>query len=526
MLGLEAVVIVGIAILVSYVAARRFRVAAPIMLLVSGVLIGLIPQLRTAALPPELVLLVRLPVLLYWESLTTSMREIRANLTAIAVLATVLVAATAAGAAVVGHALGLAWGPAWVLGAAVAPTDATATAALGRLFPSRQVTILRAESLINDGTALVIYGVAVGVTVGEQTLTLGSVTWQILVAYGGGALVGALVALINSWLRRRLQEALLGNLVMLLAPFGAYMLAELIDASGVIAVVISGLIMSQVAPRIIRAQHRTQALAFWPLFTFIINAALFVFVGIELHQVGRTFTGPQLTSALTMMAAVSAAVIAIRVLFVFGSAIIGTVANRLRNRHHDRSGSRETWLNSLAGFRGAISIAVALSIPDTIADGTVFPSRNLIIFVTAGFVVVTLVGQALLVQLIARPSVDRDDAREHDEAVVSAFRAARAALPSLAERLKTSSAALEWLRQEYDTYLGAALARTSNETNDTVVRDREDYVRLSLELIAHRRDTVIQLRDAGTIDDAALRQLQANLDAEEIRLTEQPPTEE
>ncbi|CAM5645963.1 hypothetical protein SPURM210S_01829 [Streptomyces purpurascens] len=170
MLGLELVVLLGAAVLAGQVVAQRLSVAPPVVLLVVGAL-GLVPAVRQTQLPPEVVLLLFLPVLLYWESLTTSMREIRTNLRGIVLLSTVLVILTAWAVAVAGHALGLPWGPAWALGAAVAPTDATAVV-LARSLPRRQVTVLRAESLVNDGTALVIFGLAVGLTVGEEDLTL------------------------------------------------------------------------------------------------------------------------------------------------------------------------------------------------------------------------------------------------------------------------------------------------------------------------------------------------------------------
>jgi CPA1 family monovalent cation:H+ antiporter len=153
-LGLELVIALGLAVLVGNSLARRYRVAPPVLLLAAGVLLGFVPALRAVELPSDVVLLLFLPVLLYWESLTTSLREIRFNLRGILLLSTVLVIVAAGAAAAIAHALGVPWAPAWVLGAAVAPTDATAVGVVERLLPRRQVTVLRAESLINDGTAL------------------------------------------------------------------------------------------------------------------------------------------------------------------------------------------------------------------------------------------------------------------------------------------------------------------------------------------------------------------------------------
>src|SRR5512144_1521031 len=177
--------------LVCSVVARRFRVAPPVLLLAGGALLGFVPALRQVHLPSEAVLLLFLPALLYWESLTTSLREIRNNLRVVVLMSTALVLVTAWAVAAAAHGLGLPWGPAWVLGAAVAPTDATAVAVLARVLPRRTVTVLRAENLVNDGTALVIYALAVGVTVGEEHLSVLHVSWLFLWAYGGGAVAGA-----------------------------------------------------------------------------------------------------------------------------------------------------------------------------------------------------------------------------------------------------------------------------------------------------------------------------------------------
>src|SRR3954454_24374073 len=205
MLGLELIVVLGATLLLAGLVARRTRVAPPIVLLVCGALLGFVPALREVHLPPEAMLLIFLPALLYWESLTTSLREIRSNLRAIVLLSTLLVIATAAAVAAVGHGLGLPWGPAWVLGAALAPTDATAVGVLARALPRRTVTTLRAESLINDGTALVVYGLAIGVTAGEEHLGLLNVSGLFLLSYVGGALAGAVVAFIAVQIRRPLD---------------------------------------------------------------------------------------------------------------------------------------------------------------------------------------------------------------------------------------------------------------------------------------------------------------------------------
>jgi CPA1 family monovalent cation:H+ antiporter len=522
LLGLELVVLLGAAVLVGNVLGQRFGVAPPVVLLFVGALLGLVPVVRQTQLPPEVVLLLFLPVLLYWESLTTSSREIRSNLRGIVLLSTVLVILTAWAVAVAGHALGLPWGPAWVLGAAVAPTDATAVGALAGALPRRQVTVLRAESLVNDGTALVIYGLAVGLTVGEEHLTLPHVGALFLLAYGGGAAVGVAVAWVNMNLRRRLEDPLLGNLVMILAPFTAYLLAELIHASGVLAVVVSGLIMAQVAPTLIRADHRRQALAFWPLATFIINGALFVLVGVELQYALRQMSRLDLRDAVIAVGVVSVVLVAVRFAFLFASAYLIRAIDRRPQQRLRRISNRARTVSAFAGFRGAVSLAVALSVPETLESGAPFPGRPFIVFVTSGVIVVTLVVQGLLLPGVVRwARLPRDTSVEEEEILAerTATEEAVKALPELAAGLGTTPKVAEWLRQEYEAHLAAVRARGSGSDGDPALLHNRHYTELRLALIAHKRATVVRLRDEQRIDDTVLRRLQTALDHEEVRLS-------
>jgi monovalent cation/hydrogen antiporter len=402
MLGLELVVILGAAVLACTVIGQRFRMAPPVLLLVSGALLGFVPSLREIHLPPEVVLLLLLPVLLYWESLTTSLREIRSNLRGIVLMSTTLVIATAGAVAVAAHTIGLPWGPAWVLGAAVAPTDATAVGALARALPHRNVTLLRAESLINDGTALVIYGLAVGITVGEEQLSLPHISWLFLLAYAGGAAAGGVTAWLGVQVRRRLDEALLGNVVTILTPFTAFLLAETIHASGVLAVVASSLLMSQIGPRVVRAETRRQGEAFWSLSTFLLNGTLFVLVGLELQSAVRGLTGVDLALGLIAVGVVSAAVVGMRFVFLFAATYVIRLLDRRPQQRLRRVSNRARVVSGVAGFRGAVSLAAALAVPELVASGGPFPGRDMIIFVTSGVIVVTLVVQGLLLPGVVR----------------------------------------------------------------------------------------------------------------------------
>ncbi|WP_214323958.1 Na+/H+ antiporter [Nonomuraea sediminis] len=524
MLGLELVVILGAAVLAGNVLARRLRVAPPVLLLLTGVLLGFVPALYGVQLPPEVVLLLFLPPLLYWGSLTTSLREIRTNLRGVILTGTVLVIVTAAAAAAAARALGMPWGPAWVLGAVVAPTDATAVGALARILPRRDLTLLRAESLINDGTALVIYGLAVGVTVGEEQFSLGRVGWLFLLAYAGGAAAGAVVAWLGLWVRGRLTDPVLATVAMLLIPFVAFLLAEAIHASGVVAVVVCGLIMSQSGPRVSRAEGRLQTQAFYTVTTFLLNGSLFVLIGLELHPALRGLTSLALTRALIDVGVVFAVLVGVRFAFLFASASAARLLDRRSQRRPLRESYRARAVSAVAGFRGAVSLAAAIAVPNTIASGAPFPYRDTIIFVTAGVVVMTLVLKGIMFPIVVRWARLPHDTEVRDErrlAETLATEEALDALPELAAELDTDPAAAERLRHEYETHLLIVRA-DGTEVEPAVQRDR-DYTALRLALLARKRAVILRLRDEHRIDDTVLRQLQAALDMEEIRLSRRHP---
>lgn len=528
MLGLELVVILGVAVLASGIVARRLRVAPPILLLGCGALLGFVPALREVYLPPEAVLLLFLPALLYWESLTTSLREIRRDLRGIVLLGTVLVIVTACAVAVAVHALGMPWGPAWVLGAAVAPTDATAVGVLARVLPRRNLTLLRAESLVNDGTALVVYALAVGITVGQSQLGVAHIGWLFLVSYCGGAIAGAIIAWLGVRVRRFLGDPLLENVVMILIPFSAFLLAEAVGASGVLSVVVCGLIMSQAGPRVGGADMRLRAQAFWSLSTFLLNGSLFILIGLESHAAVRGLTSVALPRALAAVGVVSVVLLATRFAFLFASAYLIRLIDRRPQQRLRRISDRARVVSGLAGFRGAVSLAAALAVPELISSGRPFPDRDMIVFVTAGVIVVTLVLQGLLLPGVVRwARLPRDTAvaRERRLADTLAAEDAFAALPHIAAQLGTDPDVVDRMRREYQQHLRIRHANDSDDgtvessVEEPAVRHDQHYTALRLALLARKRATVVRLRDERRIDDTVLREVQAKLDIEEVRLS-------
>ena len=528
MLGLELLVVIGVITLVSKVLSRRIGVAQPLLLVAFGVLLGLVPLFRDIELAPEVVLFLFLPAILYWESLTTSLREIRSNLRSIALMSTLLVVATAAAVAVLAHSMGLGWGPAWVLGAAVAPTDATAMTSFTHSLPRRNVTILRAESLVNDGTALVLWSLAVGFTVGDADVSFGAVTITFLFAYLAAAGIGALVAWLAILVRRRLQDAITQNIAMLLTPFIAYLLAELVHASGVLAVVVAGLILSQAGPRVGVAEGRRQSDAFWSFSTFLLNASLFVLVGIELPRSVGELATRDLGMGLVAIVAVTLVIVGVRIAFQFASAYLIRAIDRRPEQRARRLSNRWRIVSGLSGFRGAVSLAAALAVPATIGSGTPFPHRDFIVFVTTGVIIVTLVVQGLVLPAVVRwAQLPEDESVGHELrlAETNATRAALDELPQLVRRLGVDQEIAERVQNEFEEHLELLEAEDeSRDGEEAVERSRQD-TELRLALLHCKREEVVRLRDEGEIDDIVLRDVQRRLDVEEVRLTGREPGE-
>lgn len=525
MLGPELVVALGLAIAVTAAVADRIRIAPPVLLLVIGALLAFVPTFGRVELPADAVLLLFLPALLYWESLTTSLREIRKNLRGIVLMGTVLVVVTAGVVATLLHLLGMPWGPAWVLGAAVAPTDATAVGVLTRMLPRRNVTVLRAESLVNDGTTLVVYGIAVAVTVGTQELTFWSVSGMLVLSYVGGVAAGLLAAWLGSLVLRRVDTVVLENLVTLLVPFAAFLGAEAIGASGVLAVVAAGIVVSQVAPKLDRAETRQQVRAFWSFLTYLLNGALFVLVGIEAMVAARALEARELWTGIGLVLAVSVVLVLVR--FAFEGTIGGTVWLVTRRFGGEpREGRRDRLVSGFAGFRGAVSLAMAVAVPRTLESGGAFPDRDLIVFVTAGVVVVTIVGEALVLPAVLRRAAlpeDESVGEERRYAERTAVEEALDALPRLARKAGADRATIDRVRRDLEAHLDVIQAREEDDEDHPTLQRHDATVALELALVRHKAATLLRLRDDDEIDDVVLRQVRAGYDAEEARLEGSTP---
>ena len=503
MLGPLVIVVLGITVLVGTTLGRRYRVAPPVILLCSGALLGLVPGLADVELDPDVVLLLFLPAILYWESLNTSFREIRANLRVIVLSSVVLVIVTMVAVSFAARALGVDERAAWVLGAVLAPTDAAAIAGLAKQMPRRTLTTLRAESLINDGTALVLFGVAV--------------------SYAGGIAAGLAVSGLVVLVRRHLDDPLREGGLSVLTPFMAFLLAELVHVSGVVAVVVAGLVLTYAGPRVIRARSRTQAFAFWDLATFLLNGGLFVLVGLQFHRAAENLDSTSLTDALMIALAITGVVIVTRLLWVHLVAFVIRAVDRRAVQRARRVSWQQRTASGWAGFRGAVSLATALAVPTTVLSGAAFPDRDLLVFVTSVVILLTIVVQGTTLPAVVRWARLPEDTGRVEELHLARTRAAQAgldALPQVAAELGISGDQLDRIRSDYEDKVRDVL---DDSPGNAPARDRERHLRLAV--LDHKRRAVVALRDANEIDDIVLRELQAVMDAEEVRLLGPVPTD-
>jgi CPA1 family monovalent cation:H+ antiporter len=293
------------------------------------------------------------------------------------------------------------------------------------------------------------------------------------------------------------------------------------NASGVLAVVICGLTLSQAAPRLVRADTRQQSEAFWRLTTFLLNGSLFVLIGLQANASVRALTAAEAAGALGAIGLVSAVVIGTRFAYSYTMPYVIRALDRRPQQRLRRVGARQRLVSAACGFRGAVSLAAALAVPELTAAGTPFPDRDKIVLITLGVVVVTLVLQALALPAIVRWAHLPEDtamAEEHRLATMMAAEEAFAALPEVAERLGVDESVLHRTRGEYERHLEMLRTDDGADEDEPIRRAEAEYNALRLELIAHKRSTVVRLRDEQRIDDTVLRQIQSRLDLEEVRL--------
>jgi monovalent cation/hydrogen antiporter len=513
-------ILVSVALLL--VAAERTSIPYPILLVVGGLGLGFIPGIPEIELPPDLVLIAVLPPLLYGTAFFTSLRDLRENAFAIGLLAFGLVLTTMVLVAVVAHELipGLGWGPAFVLGAVVSPTDPTAATAIAQRLglPRRLIALIEGESLVNDGTALVAYKFAV-IAVVSGMFSFADAAGSFVVNVVGGIAIGVGVGVLVRQVRQRIKDPSVAITVSLMSGYFAYLPATALGVSGVLAAVTIGVYMGWYTPELTTWQTRLQGVAVWEITFFILNALLFALIGLQLPVIVDALSGYSASRLLGYAAAVALAVIAARFLWVVPGTYL-TAWLRRRKRPIPNPG-RASIVLGWSGMRGAVSLAAALSLPLTTDAGDAFPNRELIIFLTFGVILASLVVQGLsfpaLLKVLGLEDEGRAD-KEETKARIFATEAALARLEELADEDWVREDTLQRVRGMFNFRRERFRSRFDPESDGAIESRSLDYQRLLRELLTAERDAVFDLRRQQRIDDLVMRRVIRDLDLEEARL--------
>jgi monovalent cation/hydrogen antiporter len=486
------------------------KIPAPIVLVLGGLGIAFVPGLPEIELDPDTIFLVFLPPLVYAAGWRTSPQELRAVMRPLALLAVVLVFVAAAAVAVVAHALvpQLGWAEAAVLGAILAPTDAVAATSIFRRLgaPERVRLLVEGESMINDGTALVLYRIAVGVATGGA-FSLGGATLEFVAVAVGGIAVGLAVGVLSDLVVRRQTDVALSIVLSVLTAYGAYFAAEELHVSGILAAVVAGVYAGYRSHRSLDADIRLSAIAFWNVLVYGLEITLFVLLGLELPVIVDTLneTSSGVGELLGPAAAIAVASIATRLAFVFA---MGSDAG-------ETAGQR--FAVGWSGMRGAVSLAAALAVPLGV------DARPQIIFLTFALILVTLVGQGLSLPFIVQALGLEEPRRWSDEEAVARMEAAQSALDRLDEMEDAESASeaqLKRLRDLYRARFRMCQAVLGGEDPKAAAREQRvaDYGELRRELIGVEREELLGLRREGRLRNQTLRQIERDLDLEEARI--------
>jgi CPA1 family monovalent cation:H+ antiporter len=493
------------------------RLPLPILLVLGGVAMGFIPGLPHVALPPEVVLVAVLPPLLYAGAFFTSLRDLRQNRRPIALLAIGLVAVTMTAVALVAHEwIGLSWPVAFTLGAIVSPTDAlAATEIASRLgAPRRVISIIEGESLVNDGTALVLYKAAVGAAVGG-TFSMLDTSGRVVLNVIGGIAIGLAVGWLVRQVRRRIDDPPVEIAIAVLSGYLAYLPAAAAGVSGVLAAVTIGVYMGWYTPELTTERTRLSGDAFWEILVFLVNGLLFVLVGLQLHGIVDALSGLSTDKLVGYSLLVCVTVIGTRLVWVPVFTYLPRWLFRRVREHDPYPPWQYPLLISWAGIRGAVSLVAALALP------TDFPDRQLIVFLAFAVIVATLVFQGLTLPAMLHVLGIGDDGSADREDAKARIKAAEAALARLEELVAEGSVredTAQRLRGAYGFRRDRFRARFDDGDDGSIEERSIAYQRVMRELLNAERATVVSLRNQGVIDDGVMQRVQRDLDLEEARL--------
>jgi CPA1 family monovalent cation:H+ antiporter len=511
-----ALIVVGIAIVVLVTIANRINVAYPIVLVLGGMVIGYIPGVPTFQLPPDWVLVVFLPPLLYWESITAPTSVFRSSAFWIFQMAFGLVIVTTVVVAAIAHAVipGMGWGVAFVLGAIVSSTDEVAFAAIADQLnvPRHLIGTIEGESLVNDATSLILYGVGIAAVVGAS-FSLAHTAGTLLVTIVESLAIGVAAAGV-AWLAwSAIKEDSLQATISVIVPFLSYLPAYYIGSSGVLATVTSGLLITRFTPNLLQPRAREVLTGFWTTVVFLLNAFIFTEVGIRFHSIVSSLAHFSLGQLTLWSVAVAGACVVTRLVWTYAQGLL-PITNAPEHKRGQADWSHVTLL-AWTGMRGGVSLAAALAIPLETSAGP-FPFRNLLIFLTFVVLIVTLIGQGGTLPWLIRGLGIKDDGEATREERLALRATAQAGLACL-DRLKDRypSEILDLHRRRLQTRVeefgeGAVAAQGTRKT--MLFRDAQR------EILETQRAKLIELRAEGKIDNTVLRRLQRVFDLQSVEL--------
>jgi monovalent cation/hydrogen antiporter len=493
--------------------ARLAHLPVPTVQFLLGCLLAGLPVAGRLSISPQLLLLVVLPVILFWEGYQTSVAWARRYWRPILLNGVLLVVVTAGGVAMVAHALGFSWPAAWVLGAVLSPTDASAVTAFGRALPTSWMTVLRAESLINDGTALVVLAVAIQAA-NHEHFGAGSIALRAVQSYGIGIAVGVAVTLFMLVVLRRITDPLVNASFALALPLLAAVPAEALHGSGVVAVVTCGLAGSRGARRITSGRMRLQAHAFWEITTFVLTGALFVLSGLQLRRLLTDIDAGRAGMLVLQGLLVTGVVLATRFAWSMTMTVLIRTLDRRPIQRTLRVPFRARVVNCWSGLRGGISLAAALTIPQ-LAAGDAFPRRQEVLVITFVVVATTLLVQGSTLGWVVRWASSSFPPPPAEDAVSLARRALTARTLRAFEN--------EWFLTEADPELRSELRRDLEDAVADRRAGRADELelnrmRLQLDVLRRKRQELVGLVVDGEVEDSVMWEVQRLLDLEEARL--------
>jgi CPA1 family monovalent cation:H+ antiporter len=522
--GLELILALLVVAAALAVAAERLEIPYPILLVIGGLGLAFIPGLPTVKIHPELVLLLFLPPLLFAAAWFTSWRDFAANRRPIALLAIGLVVVTTTAVAWIAHALipGMGWPVAFVLGAIVSPPDAVAATAVTQRFkiPRRIVTILEGESLVNDATGLVAYRFALAaVTTGSFSLAHAAGRFALVAA--GGVVVGLIVGWVVAQIHRHMEDFQLETVITLLTPYAAYIPAEHLGVSGVLATVTAGGYLGWRNPELLSALTRFRGRGVWSVLLLLFNGLVFILIGLQLASIRAYTTGLTWSALIGYSAAVSAVAIAARLIYV----PIGTYLPRLLSRGLRARDPSPPWrpiaFLGWTGMRGIVSLALALALPMTLPNGEPFPQRSIVVIVAFAVILVTLVLQGLTLPAVIRILKLKDDGADLREEREALLRASEAAVKRLTEIDETSiihPQLLERVRLPYEQRLERLTEQTRDDPECRLTEgESAAFRRLRSEALNAERKTIVELRNKGLISEEVLHRVQEALDLEALQ---------